>query len=144
MPLSTFEQTCFLARRFLANHILRFSPHKTGGGESLVTSSGRVVDFQRLALVVPIRLQNETTCTHDILSTKMSTRKWTYKCKLHLKSWWKIVFGCAEGGGGAQNGHCSWFAGPTHLPYFTAPSLHVQSASWNSTELQMPWWRAKL
>ena len=28
---------------------------------------------------------------------------------------------------------CSWFAGPTRSPYFAGPSLHVQSASWNST-----------
>ena len=40
------------------------------GGESLVTSAGKVVDFRRLALAVPIRLQNETTCTRDILSTQ--------------------------------------------------------------------------
>ena len=30
---------------------------------------------------------------------------------------------------------CSWFVGPTHSPYFAAPSL--QSASRNSTELQI-------
>ena len=41
-----------------------------GGGESLVTSAGKVVDFHRLALAVPIRLQNGTTCTRDILSTQ--------------------------------------------------------------------------
>ena len=36
---------------------------------------------------------------------------------------------------------CSWFAGPTHSPYIDGapPSLHVQSASRNSTELRMPW-----
>ena len=48
----------------------RLSPQKRGGGESLVTSAGKVVDFRRLALAVPIRLQNETTCTRDILSTQ--------------------------------------------------------------------------
>ena len=31
----------------------------------------------------------------------------------------------------------SWFAGLTRSPYFAAPSLHVQSASQNSTELRM-------
>ena len=45
---------------------------KTGGGESLVTSAGKVVDFRRLALAVPIRLQNETMCTRDILSTQQN------------------------------------------------------------------------
>ena len=44
---------------------------KTGGWrESLVTSVGKVVDFWHLALAVPIRLQNKTTCTRDILSTQ--------------------------------------------------------------------------
>ena len=37
-----------------------------GGGESLVTSIGKFVDFQHLALVVLIRMQNETMCTRDI------------------------------------------------------------------------------
>ena len=52
----------------------------TGGGESLVTPAGKVVDFWRLAQVVPVRLQNETTCTRDIPSTqqKLSTPKRTY------------------------------------------------------------------
>ena len=46
---------------------------KNGGrGESLVTCAGKVVDFRCLALAVPIRLQNETTCTHDILSTQQN------------------------------------------------------------------------
>ena len=30
----------------------------------------KVVDFRRLALAVPIRLQNKTTCTRDILLTQ--------------------------------------------------------------------------
>ena len=44
---------------------------KTGGGESLVTF---------LPLAVPIRLQYETTCTHNNLSTQQNllTGKWTY------------------------------------------------------------------
>ena len=46
----------------------RLSPQKRGGGESLVTSMGKIVDFQCLGLAVPIQLQNETMCTHDILS----------------------------------------------------------------------------
>ena len=52
------------------------SLHKTRGGESLVTSAGKV-DLRRLVLAVPIRLQNGITCTRDILSTqqKLSTRK---------------------------------------------------------------------
>ena len=43
---------------------------KTREGESLVTSAGKVVDFRRLVLAVPIRLQNGTICTHNILSTQ--------------------------------------------------------------------------
>ena len=43
---------------------------KNGGGDGLLTPGGKVVDFHRLGLVVPIRLQNETTCTRDILSTQ--------------------------------------------------------------------------
>ena len=39
----------------------RLSSQKAGGGESLVTSVGKVVNFRRLGLAVPIRLQNETT-----------------------------------------------------------------------------------
>ena len=54
------------------DYVPRLSPQKTGGGESLVTSAGKVVDFRRLALAVPIRLQNETTCTRDILSTQQN------------------------------------------------------------------------
>ena len=37
----------------------RLSPQKTGEGESLVTSAGKVLNFHCLALAVPIRLQNE-------------------------------------------------------------------------------------
>ena len=48
---------------------------KTVGGESLVTFTGKVVDFHHLALVVPIRLQNKTMCTCDILSTQQKVRK---------------------------------------------------------------------
>ena len=33
---------------------------------------------------------------------------------------------------------CSWFVGPTRSPYFAALSLHVQSVSRNSAQLQMP------
>ena len=43
---------------------------KNGGGESLVTSTRKVVDFCHLA--VPIRLQNETTVTCDISSTQQN------------------------------------------------------------------------
>ena len=43
---------------------------KRGGGESLVTSAGEVVDFRHLALAVPTRLQNEIMFTRDILSTQ--------------------------------------------------------------------------
>ena len=46
---------------------------KNGGGESLVTSTRKVVDFCHLALAVPIRLQNETTVTRDISSTHQNT-----------------------------------------------------------------------
>ena len=54
----------------------RLSPQKTGGGESLITSAGKVVDFRRLGLAVPIRFQNKTAQTLEILSTqqKLSTR----------------------------------------------------------------------
>ena len=55
--------------------VTRLSPQKTGGGESLVTSVGKVVDFRRLALAVPIRLQNETMCTCDILSSPRFLRR---------------------------------------------------------------------
>ena len=41
---------------------------KTREGRSLVTSVGKVVDFRCLVLAVPIRLQNGTVCTCDILS----------------------------------------------------------------------------
>ena len=44
----------------------RLSPQKTGGGESLVTSAEKAVDFRRLGLAVPIRLQNEITFSRDI------------------------------------------------------------------------------
>ena len=53
-----------------ASLVPRLSPQKWGGGESLVTSAVKVVDFRRLAVAVPIRLQNETMCTRDILSTQ--------------------------------------------------------------------------
>ena len=56
----------------------RLSPQKRGGGggggeeRAWITSAGKVVDFRHLALAVPIRLQNETTCTCDILSTQQN------------------------------------------------------------------------
>ena len=43
---------------------------KMGGEENLVTSREKVVDFCRFAVVVPIRLQNETTRRRDILCTQ--------------------------------------------------------------------------
>ena len=46
----------------------RLSPQNTLGGESLVTSAGKAVDFHRLALVVPIRLQNKTACAREIFT----------------------------------------------------------------------------
>ena len=45
---------------------------KMGGGESLVTSVGKGVNFQCLALAVPIRLQTEATCTRDTLSIQQN------------------------------------------------------------------------
>ena len=36
----------------------------------MVASGRKVVDFRCLGLAVPIRLQKETTCTRDILSTQ--------------------------------------------------------------------------
>ena len=54
-----------------------------------------------------------------------------------LKVGEKQLFGCAEGAQVKIEVRCSWFAGPTRSPYFTAPSLHVQSASQDSTELRM-------
>ena len=46
--------------------VTRLSPRKTGGGESLGTSTVKAVDFWHLGLVVPIRLQNEITCSRDL------------------------------------------------------------------------------
>ena len=46
--------------------VTRLSPRKTGGGESLVTSTVKAVDFRRLGLAVPIRLQNEITCSRNL------------------------------------------------------------------------------
>ena len=114
---------------------------KWGG---LVISVGKVVDFYRLAVAVPIRLQNEITCTHDILSTqqkivnskselisvdytlKVGEKQFSDVQKRH-KSRESMIKVC-----------CSWFAGQTCSPYFAAPTLHVQSVSRNSTQLRMP------
>ena len=115
----------------------RLSPQKRGGGESLVTSAGKVVDFRRLALAEPIRLHNETTCTRDILSTqqKLSTRKSVdYSSKVGEKQFPDVRKG-RKSSDSKNEVLCSWFAGPTRSPYFAAPSLHVQSASRNLTEL---------
>ena len=43
---------------------------KRRGGREPGNIRRKAVDFHRLVLAVPIGFQNETTCTHDILSTK--------------------------------------------------------------------------
>jgi len=43
---------------------------KTGGGQSRVTSTENVVDFKRLILAVPIRLDHESKFIYDILFTQ--------------------------------------------------------------------------
>ena len=61
--------------------------------KTLVTFARKVVDFQRLALAVPIRLQNEATCTHDIFSTQ--SKKLSLKNELtdlHLEGVMKNSF----------------------------------------------------
>ena len=69
------------------------------GGESLVTSVGKVVDIWHLALAVPIRLQNETRVhmTFCTLSKKLSTRDELISADYTSKVDKKTVFGCAEG-----------------------------------------------
>ena len=54
---------------FTSSLVSRLS-QKFEGGESLVTFCVKVVDFQHLTLVLPIRLQSETTCTCDFVSTQ--------------------------------------------------------------------------
>ena len=46
--------------------VTRLFPRKTGGGESLGTSTVKAVDFRRLGLAVPIGLQNEIMCSRDL------------------------------------------------------------------------------
>ena len=90
------------------------------GGESLVASAGKVVDFQRLALVVPIRLQNKSMCTRP-LSKKLSTRK----CQMNelisvdytSKGGEKQFLDVRKGRKSRESKNkvrCSW---PTHSPY---------------------------
>ena len=110
------------------------------GEESLVTSAGKVVDFRCLALAVPIRLQNETTCTHDILSTQQKIVN-SINADYNSKVGEKQFLGVQKGRKSRESKievHCGWFVGPIRSPYFIAPSLHVQSVSRNSTELRIP------
>ena len=60
----------FLLRVHFTSSLASRLSQKFEGGESLVTFCVKVVDFQHLALVVPIRLQSETTCTCDFVSTQ--------------------------------------------------------------------------
>ena len=117
------------------------------GGENLLTSAGKVVDFRCLALAVPIRLQNEITWTRDILSTQQRIAN-SISTDYNSKVGEKQFSGVRKGRKSRESKikiHCSWFAGPTCSSYFAALSLQVQSASQNSTELRMPrGWRAKL
>ena len=52
-------------------------------------------------VAAPIRLQNETMCTReilsDLLSKKLSTSKWTYKHRLLLRSRWKQFLDLQKG-----------------------------------------------
>ena len=90
---------------------------------------GKVVDFWCLALAVPVRWQNETTFTHDILSTqqKLTTRISTdYTTKVGEK---KQQFLDMRKGSKSKESkievYCSWFAGPTCSPYFIAPARYT-------------------
>ena len=79
-----YSVTIFHGRAALASFPV--SPKKRGG-ESLVTSA---VDFWHLALAVPIRLQNKTMCTGDILSidsAKNCQLQNELISVLHIESW---------------------------------------------------------
>ena len=109
-------------------------------GESLVTSAGKAVDFQHLALAVPIRLQNETTCTRDISSTqqKIINSKLNYTSKVDEKQFSGVQRDPTPKSPRSKFTVVGLCMGIPNFPYFAAPSLHVQSMPQNSTELQMP------
>ena len=93
------SECCLQVYTFVKGSLVpRLSPQKRRGGESLVTFAGKVVDFRRLALAVPIRLQNETTCTRDIFVH--SAKNWKLENELisidYTSKFGETVFGCAE------------------------------------------------
>ena len=127
-----------------ASLVPRLSPQKTGGGESLVTSAGKVVDLQRLALAVQITNQiaerNHVYTWHFVNSAKYCQLKnelISADCisKVDEKQFLDVQKGSKSRDSKVEV-HCSWFTGPTRSSYFTAPSLHVQSVSRNSAALQ--------
>ena len=81
-----------------------------------------------MALAAPIRLQNETTCTRDILSTqqKLSIRNELVSADYTSKVGEKQFLDVRKGRKSRESKievHCSWFAGPARSLYFAAPSL---------------------
>ena len=107
------------------------------------TSVGKAVDFLRLALAVPIRLQNETTCARHFVH---SAKYWQLENELVSVDYASKVgekqFSEVQKRRKSEESKikvcCNWFAGLTRSPYCAAPSLHVQSASQDSTQLWMP------
>ena len=86
------------------------------------------------------RLQNETSWTRDILSTQqkiVNSISTDYNSKVGEKQFSGVWKGRKSRESKIKI-HCGSFAGPTRSSYFAAPSLQVQSASRNSTELRMP------
>ena len=77
-----------------------------GGGESLVTFAGKAVNFQRLNLVVPIRLQSKTMWTRDYFvsvdlccyaNARIVDSKMNVQHRIPRKGWQKAVDRCARG-----------------------------------------------
>ena len=97
-----------------------------------------------IAVAVPIRLQNETTHMHTwhfVNSAKYCQLKMNLQAQTTPQKLMKSSCGCAEG---AQV-HSVQDRSSLYLVCWTdsltilhsSASLHVESASWNSTELQM-------
>ena len=102
------------------------------------------------------RLPPPCSCGTNQIAEQNNVYRWhfVYSAKncqllrLHLEGWWKQFLDVRKRRKSTESKIkvcCSWFAGSHCSPYFAALSLHVQSASRNSTQLQMPWRRgAKL
>ena len=107
----------------------------------MVTSAGKAVDLYATLLWGYQSDGRTKPHVHNILSTQQnivnSNKCIDYTSKVSEKQFLDVRKRCHPESPRIKF-CCSWFAGPTRLLYFVALILHARSATWNSTQLQMP------